>query len=1526
MRTRYFVAAVAICLLAASCKENPFTAAETSTGGSSKAANPSGIQTGFQVQDVYPSSDAQPTLVGDIPEGSPSIEFVGKGSILPTGGDIELPFRSYAYAKAQVRVRKIYTNNILQYLQDGDHYGNWGYDEVSNFVADTTIVLGAVNSDHIRTMKVYSITLSDIIKPDPGAIYHVEIRGREPLMTEDFWDSDWYFGDSETYQQRCKDLLASNIGLIVKGSDDALDVFVCNILTGSPVQGAKVKVHDYAQQEIARGTTDRDGRVRLTGCKAAHFVSANNQGNWSYLTLANGKALSTSNFDVSGSVAEDGIKAYLFGERGVWRPGDTLHIAAITMFEGEKLPDGHPLTAELRNPDGQTVQTISGRINGSDLYHFPFTTSPDAQTGRWSVVLNLGGKSFYKTVRIETIKPNNLDIDLDFGTKGPVPESGCVATASVNWLYGAPGSGLTLHTEAELSSVKTSFKGYESYVFSDKARDFERQTITLGDAITDENGKASVTLDFGLEKNSLPGMLSAQFNMRADEPEGGFSTGLSNAKISPFDTYVGLKTVYDKSAWGEEYLKAGTAHRFDVVTLDCEGKNVSGTSMLAEIFHVDWSWWWNASGEIASYMAGRARERLFSKTIESRGGKAEFTYDWSDAPMGLYYIRVKDLDGGHASSMICEVSRSEEKSSGEAEAAMHLKISSGKESYNAGETARLTIPSSAGSHALVTLEKGGRVISSEWFTCKSGTTELRIPLTGEMAPNVYAFVTLLQPHGNTLNDAPIRLYGVQNINVGDSNTKLRPVLDIPSQVKPESTVSFKVREKDGRPMRYVVALVDEGLLSLTGFKTPDAWNSFYAKEALRVRTWDLYDEVIGAYGGKIEQLFAIGGDDEATGPAKRNKADRFPPVVKWLGPFELKSGGKASHSVTLPQYIGSLRVMVIATDGHAQGSLATDVTVSKPMMVKMTLPRTLSTDETLSVPVTVMALEDGVGKVKLHIRTDGPVKVEGEDTMVIDCPGAGQQTGYFKLKVSDTPGVAEVSVSAETAKDKSASSTSIDVLLPNPETTRVQAFTIKAGAKAGADAEIFGIQGTNKVKVECSSIPAINLGPRLKYLTEYPYGCLEQTVSGAFPQLYIDKVMECDDALKAKMAGHIEAVIRKLHSFRTPSGAMGYWPGNTYGNDFCTVYALHFLLEAESAGYAVPGDLKNSLISCLSSNLAGKQKDKDYFTRAYGLYALALAGKPLRSAMNNMRENISSMDAGAVWMLAAAYAADGKKQVATQLTDGLGYANSRWSAYGSEDRNRAVALKVLGATGKNDEAFKLAIKVAGNLSDPSHYMSTQATAWSLGSICKYAAENAGSGIDVAMAAGGKNYKISSQKALASCEPAVNGSPMPLELVNNGSGTVYVTVATSGVSASGSEVATESSLKLKVEYVDDGGSPVNVKTLERGQSFKAVVTVTNPGKERVSDLALCEKMPSGWEIRNDRVWSGNAGVPAGLDYQDIRDDRVLSFFSLEGGKSVTVMTKLVAAYPGKFYLPEVSCGAMYDGTVSASIPGKWIEVK
>jgi uncharacterized protein YfaS (alpha-2-macroglobulin family) len=450
----------------------------------------------------------------------------------------------------------------------------------------------------------------------------------------------------------------------------------------------------------------------------------------------------------------------------------------------------------------------------------------------------------------------------------------------------------------------------------------------------------------------------------------------------------------------------------------------------------------------------------------------------------------------------------------------------------------------------------------------------------------------------------------------------------------------------------------------------------------------------------------------------------------------------------------------------------------------------------------------------------------------------------------------------------------------------------------------------------------------MSYLMDYPYGCLEQTVSAAFPQLYLSALSDQDADASAVNEFNVKGAIRRLQSFRLGDGSLSYWPGTAESSPFGSAYALHFLQEAENAGYAVPAELKASLTRYVSSLAANTHADA--FVRAYGLYALAAAGKPQRGIMNTMR-TVKDLPNNARWLLAAAYACDGKKSLAQEMVSGLPYTETdqrQYAWYGSQDRNQAIALKVHTLTGKREEAFKIATDLAKSLNDPNHYMSTQSTAWALYAMSSFAAEMAGKGISTEVATAGKVFRMESAKCFVRRDlvrDAASGK-QTLKLTNNGSAPVYAVLSVTGIPAAGEEKAQSAGLSMEIRYVDEKGAAVDVASLERGQIFKAVAVITNKSGVAVQDIALSERFPSGWEIKNDRIYKTGISYPAGISYQDFRDDRVYSFFDLGAGESVSVPLTLTATYPGRFYLPAVSCEAMYDHSVSATLPGRWVEVR
>lgn len=300
------------------------------------------------------------------------------------------------------------------------------------------------------------------------------------------------------------------------------------------------------------------------------------------------------------------------------------------------------------------------------------------------------------------------------------------------------------------------------------------------------------------------------------------------------------------------------------------------------------------------------------------------------------------------------------------ESATMLSFKTDKDSYTPGEKMVVTFPSTKGSRAIISIENGVRVLSLTEHTCEDKQTTVRLDVTKDMQPNAYVYITLLQPHGITKNDLPIRLYGVVPFTVTSPESHLTPVIQSPAELKPDASYTISVSEKNGKEMAYTLAIVDEGLLDLTRFRTPEPWKAFNAREALGVNTWDLYNYVVGAYGGRIEQLFSIGGDD-ALNKGPKAIVNRFKPVVRFDGPFLLKKGKTARHTYQMPNYNGRVKIMVVAGNGEAYGHADKSVMVRKPVMLLGTLPRVIGVGEEMVVPATVFATEDGVGAVNVSI-------------------------------------------------------------------------------------------------------------------------------------------------------------------------------------------------------------------------------------------------------------------------------------------------------------------------------------------------------------------------------------------------------------------------------------------------------------------------------------------------------------------------------------------------------------------------------
>ena len=1067
--------------------------------------------------------------VGDIP---PQVIFPLSGNILPDPDHAVIPFRAVCLNAVDVKVIQIYKNNILTFLQENDLDGDVELRRSGRLVYKTTLRLDSNPETDLHKWNDYLLDMGGMFKNDKSAIYRVvlsfrqdyslygkasmagqtssssepemiKLRADDSLSDADnaVWDEpstyfyDDYF-DWNIYKWSDSDnpltpsyymlssrfpavnLLSSDIGLTVKQADNGcMWVNVNNLLTAKPMSDVEIDVYNYQLQKIASAKSDADGFAEMALKHKAFVVVAKSKHSTTYLKVTDGSQNSLSRFDTGGVKIQKGLKGFVYGERGVWRPGDTLHLTLLVDSKSAGLPDNHPAKMELYTPQGQlrTSLVCPGSVNG--FYRFDVPTDEGDPTGIWNSYFKIGGTSFHKALHIETVKPNRLKITLNPDTD--VLESGKSYNMGIasEWLSGSSASGLKVSTEMSLRNAKTEFKSFENYRFTNPLVEFEENTGTIIKGTLDANGKLSANVVMPLADNA-PGMLKAVMVSRVEEPGGGESIVSSEVRFSPFNGYVGVRFPSDD----DSYLETDKDNEFRVAVVDCNGRRLGGHRIEYMILKLSWNWWWEANpSRLASYVASTSPNVVSSGEFVSSGSSDSvigFRVNYPD--WGGYLLIVRDEVSGHISGgqFFCDWPswRGRADRNG-ADAADMLMFNLDRKSYKVGDEATVFIPVAEDGMALVSYENGSGVIAREWVKTKDTELAHKFKVTEEMSPNSYVHITLYQPYSSTGHGHIIRMYGVQPFLVSNPSSHLEPVLTLPDVVRPQKEFSVKVKESKGRRMTYTLAVVDEGVLGLTGYRTPEPWDAMNARQSLGVSTWDMYSKVVGASVADISSMFSIGGDEG--GIRHDTERDRrFNPVVKFYGPFTLERGEK-THKITLPMYIGAVRVMIVAGQDGAYGSASKTVPVRNPLMVMSTAPRILGTDEEFELPVNVFVMEDGISNVRLSLATDGPVAVTSDRSSAVSFSEKGDKLVRFKLRTSGSEGEIKLKLKASSGSYSAEETVSIEVRNPNPPVLKLSRAAIPSGAEVVLDCPIFsgnGIATASRGSASSAAVSASSVG------------------------------------------------------------------------------------------------------------------------------------------------------------------------------------------------------------------------------------------------------------------------------------------------------------------------------------------------------------------------------------------------------------------------------------------------------------------
>ena len=1206
----------------------------------------------------------------------------------------------------------------------------------------------------------------------------------------------------------------------------------------------------------------------------------------------------------------------------------------------KRIPDKHPVALEIYNPRGQFYTKMISTQGTNGFYTFAVPTQADDPTGLWNAYVKVGGTAFHKSLRIETIKPNRLKITLALPTILQASSKDVYAPLTSSWLTGATASRLKAKVEMSLSKVNTQFKNYGQYLFNNPATDFTTVRADVFNGVLDAEGRAGVNIQLPVATGA-PGMLNATLTTRVFEPGGDASIYSQTVPFSPFTSYVGINLNQPKG----KYIETDKDHVFDIVTVNDQGQPVNRSNLEYKIYRISWSWWWeNGEESFGTYINNSSITPVASGNLQTTGGKASFKFRINYPDWGRYLVYVKDRESGHATGGTVYIDWPDwrgRSNKTDPSGIKMLAFSLDKDSYEIGETATAIIPAAAGGRALVSLENGSTVLQQQWLEVSDqGDTKLTFKITPEMAPNVYLHISLLQPHAQTVNDLPIRMYGIAPVFVTNRQTILQPQIKMPEVLRPETDFNVTVSEKSGKPMTYTLAIVDDGLLDLTNFKTPDPWNEFYAREALGIRTWDMYDDVLGASGGRYSSLFSTGGDASLK-PADA-KANRFKPVVKFIGPFYLAKGKQQTHTLKLPMYVGSVRAMVVAGQDGAYGNAEKTAFVRTPLMLLSTLPRVLSTQEEITVPVNVFAMENQVKNVTVSLEASGAgVQITGNRQQSLTFDQPGDQLAYFTLKTGSKTGKATIHLTASGNGQQTKETIEIEVRNPNPVVTLRNSQWIEAGQEAELSYTLAGSSSANnQVQLEVSRIPSVDISRRFDFLYNYQHHCTEQLTSKALPLLFVSQFKAVDEQEAEKIKTNVQEAIRQIYARQLPNGGFVYWPGNAVADEWITSYTGMFLTLAQEKGYAVHPNVLNKwkrFQRAAAQNWRMPQEASNWqiwqseLQQAFRLYTLALAGAPEYGAMNRMKEQ-PGLSIQAKWRLAAAYALTGKMKPAGELvynaeTTVIPYSSMNL-IYGSSDRDEAMILETLILMKRDRDALQQAKKVSQNLAQ-ENWFSTQSTAFALMAMGRLAKQLSGT-LDFTWSWNGKQQPaVKSAKAVFEKEIATSPKSGTVSVKNQGKGALSVDLITRTQLLNDTLPAIADNIRLDVKYTDMAGSPISVEDIRQGTDFMSAVTLSNiSGTSDYSNLALTHIIPSGWEIYNERMIvpeasssnSNEANTPESsadkYTYKDIRDDRVLTYFDLRRGESKTFTVRLQATYAGNFILPAIQCEAMYDAAVQA----------
>src|SRR5450432_3851559 len=1460
----------------------------------------------------------------------PDISFQNKKGIYLSGkGEKNIEVRITNVEKVKLVISKIYENNLLSAQQNGyypqEKEGSRSeYEDNASSTPGDVIFEQEINSSLLPkygNSHLLHLDMEDKL-PEFKGIYHIMIRS-----AKDYWVKDSRF------------LSLSDIGLIAKEGTTNLVVFANSIQNATVIKGVNMTAYGANNQILGVATTDDQGvatikysRREFAGFKPAMIIAKTGD-DFNYLPFSSTK-INTSRFDVGGKTLNaTGLDAFIYPERDIYRPGETINYSVIVRDYSWKSPGEIPVKLKFLFPNGKELKSFRKSLNDQGSMEGNIDLPVTAITGTYSLEVYASNDILLSTqpFHVEEFVPDRIKVtarlNAAFYEPGNTAE---IKIQAVNF-FGPPATGRNYECEIQLKQKTFSAKKFNNYDFSLTNQKTFYDKVTR-EGKTDETGEASEKfLIEDMYKNV--GLLQADFYSTVFDETGRPVSRLSSSNIYTQPVYFGIA---DDGSW---YYPLNQNVSFHLISLDKNQQIASANADVSVVKH-EYRTVISKSGSYFRYESQKEDKLISSKIISVSGEKTSFSFVPRTA--GEYELRVT-IPGSNtyvSKSFYSFGSWGSDNSSFEINNEGQVDIQLDKSSYFNGESVRALFKAPFDGRMLVTLETD-KLISYQWLNVEKRSASTELKLTAEAVPNAYITATLIKAHG--ISDIPLTVaHGFENVSVEDKNRKI-PV-EIQAQKTVRSRTMQEVKIKAAPNSLVTLAAVDNGVLQVSDFKTPDPYAYFYGRRALGVFDYDMYPLLLPELKARLS---STGGDSE-TDMAKRTNpmpAKRIKIISYWSGIQKTDANGDALFHINIPQFSGELRLMAVSYRNDQFGSAESKITVADPLVLSTALPRFLSPSDSILAPITITNTTDRTAPGSATVIASGGVVVSGNKTISFTIPAHSEKRLSFTVIANPVIGTGKISVEVNGPGGKFSDETEISIRPAASLQKNTGSGSIPAGSTQtiGFDNADY-IPSSISRQLFITRFPGAGLGKYLGDLLEYPYGCTEQTVSTAFPQLYFG---ELSDALHVTTGNRTTAnfnvleAIRKIKMRQLYNGALTLWDDEKTANWWTSIYAAHFLMEASKAGFDVDKSLLETLMGYINSTLKERKTINYYYNRdqvkkivpkevIYGLYVLALYSKPNISLMNYYKANSSLLSLDCKYFLAAAYALSGDRNSFKQFLPGHftgEVANTETGgSFSSDIRDEAMALDILlDVDPANVQIPEMAKHVSDKLNQRSWY-STQELVFGFLALGKIAKQQGISSATAEIRMQGK--KMADFNGTDLRLNAVQLKAGKTEITVSGKGNLYYYWEEEGISASGTMKESDNYLKVRKRFFDRYGKPISGYAFKQNELVIVQISLEKTFSNDIQNVVITDLLPAGFEIENPRTkdipgmdWIRDAYTPTALD---VRDDRINLFVNAEALRQNYYYAVRVVT-PGVFKMGAVSADAMYDGEYHSYNGGGMIKV-